>query len=66
MNWSGWYRLLSYVRSSLWVIPFVAIAAELIVSRLTDRLYARLGWELLGLGIEEACRGDVNPEPPRA
>jgi uncharacterized membrane protein len=51
MSWSGWYRLASYVRSSLWVVPIFAIIVELIVVRLTDRLDARLGWTLLGLHV---------------
>jgi uncharacterized membrane protein len=47
MSWNQWYRLRSYLRSSLWVVPFVAIPLELALSRLLHSLDARLGWRLL-------------------
>jgi len=34
MSWNQWYRLRSYVRASLWLIPFVAIPLELAAVRL--------------------------------
>jgi len=51
MRWSSWYRLLSYSRSSLWVVPFFAIVFEQIAVRLTDRLNPLLGWTFYGLGV---------------
>jgi uncharacterized membrane protein len=48
MNWNQAYRLRDYIRSSLWVIPFIAIPFELIVTRLLHGLDAWLGWSLIG------------------
>jgi uncharacterized membrane protein len=52
--WSSLYRLVSYARGSLWIVPFFAIAIELVVSRSIQGLDARLGWTLLGLEIAGA------------
>jgi uncharacterized membrane protein len=54
MSWNGWYRIVSYGRSALWVVPIVAIILQLIITRLTDGLDARLGWTLLGLHVSGA------------
>jgi uncharacterized membrane protein len=54
MNWSRIYRLRSYIRSSLWVVPFIAIPLELVLSRLVHRIDAWLGWQLLGYGLQGA------------
>lgn len=48
MNWNQAYSLRNYVRSSLWVIPFIAIPVELIVTRVLHGLDPWLGWDLLG------------------
>lgn len=48
MNWNQAYSLRSYLRSSLWIIPFVAIPLELIVARYLHQLDAWLGWSLVG------------------
>ena len=48
MNWNRWYRPVRYIRSSLWVAPFVAIVVEQIVIRVLDRIDARRGWEFYG------------------
>jgi len=50
MNWNQLYRLRSYVRSSLWVAPFIAIPFALAASNLLHWLDAWLGWTLLGYG----------------
>src|SRR5438105_2131264 len=34
MNWSQKYGLRSYLKSSLWLVPFIAIPIELVVTRL--------------------------------
>ena len=47
MSWNQIYGLKSYLRSSLWLIPFVSIPLALVVIRLLDRLDAGLGWSLL-------------------
>jgi uncharacterized membrane protein len=54
VTWSHWYRVASYARGSLWIVPFVAIVVEFVLSRLTQGLDARLGWTLLGLGTSGA------------
>ena len=33
MNWNRLYRVRSYLKSSLWVVPFIAIPLELAISR---------------------------------
>jgi len=48
MNWSRLYGLKSYLKSSLWLVPFVAIPLELVTTRFLHRLDAWLGWTLLG------------------
>ena len=48
MRWNRRYGLKSYARSALWIVPFVAIPIELVVSRIAHWLDPRLGWTLLG------------------
>ncbi len=48
MNWNQRYGLRSYLKSSLWVVPLVAIPLELVTARLLRGLDARLGGSLLG------------------
>jgi uncharacterized membrane protein len=48
MSWNQWYRITSYLRSSLWVVPFIAIPLELVLTRVLHRLDDWLGWTLLG------------------
>ena len=48
MSWNHWYRFSSYLRSSLWVVPFIAIPLELALTRVLHRLDGWLGWTLLG------------------
>jgi uncharacterized membrane protein len=54
MNWRIFYGLKSYVRSSLWVVPFIAIPVELIITRLAHGLDAWLGWNFLGFAVPGA------------
>jgi hypothetical protein len=61
MNWSRSYGLRSYRRSSLWVIPFIAIPSELVIARLAHWLDARLGWDLLGFALAEANLFEFDP-----
>ena len=44
MTWNRWYAVRSYVRSSLWVVPFVAILLEQIALRLAIAIDSRLNW----------------------
>jgi len=48
MRWNRRYGLKSYARSALWIVPFVAIPIELVISRIAHWLDPRLGWTLLG------------------
>jgi uncharacterized membrane protein len=54
MNWNRSYSLRSYLKSSLWVVPFVAIPLAVVVSRLLHGLDAWLGWSLLDFGAKGA------------
>jgi len=47
MHWKQSYGLRSYLKSSLWVVPFIAIPLALIAIRLSYRLDTWLGWSLL-------------------
>jgi uncharacterized membrane protein len=44
MRWDRWYRLNSYFRSALWIVPFIALLLENIVIRLVFRLHEQVGW----------------------
>lgn len=54
MNWRQRYYFTSYVRSSLWIVPFVAIPLELAFTRLAHWADASLGWTLLGFATSGA------------
>ena len=54
MRWNFWYRFRSYVRSSLWVVPFIAILLELITIRASLWLDSVLGWKFLDLAVSGA------------
>jgi hypothetical protein len=47
MKWNQLYGLKNYLKSSLWIVPFIAIPLELIITRLL-RLDDWLGWAFLG------------------
>src|SRR5271157_1121475 len=48
MNWNQLYGLRNYLKSSLWVVPFIAIPLALVTTRLLHWLDAWFGWRLLG------------------
>jgi uncharacterized membrane protein len=54
MNWGRWYRVVSYSRSSLWIVPVFAVVIEQIAIRLTDRLDPLLDWGYYGVGVNGA------------
>ena len=54
MNWKTRSRVVSYLRSSLWVVPIAALILEQICARFVDRLDERIQWEGLALGVEGA------------
>ncbi len=51
MNWNRLFSVRSYLKSSLWVVPFIAIPIELIATRLVHGLDARYGWSLLDYSV---------------
>ena len=54
MSWNQLYRLRHYLKSSLWVVPFVAIPLALLAARSLHRLDAWLDWSFLGFGVAGA------------
>ena len=54
MSWNQLYRLRSYLRSSLWIVPFIAIPLEFITARLLRDLDHWLGWSFLGFSAQGA------------
>ncbi|MFP3568216.1 hypothetical protein [Paraburkholderia sp. SIMBA_030] len=36
MDWNRWYSLTSYLRSSLWTVPLIAVAVYAMVKPLTE------------------------------
>ena len=52
--WNLLFRGVSYVRSSLWVIPLLAIVAVLLFGPVLRWLDTWLGWRIAGLGIAGA------------
>ncbi len=54
MNWSRSYGFRSYIRSSLWVVPFVAIPFELVITRPLHWLDGWLDWNFLGFALPGA------------
>src|SRR5262245_42835705 len=54
MRWGLWYRIRSYTRSSLWVVPFIAIPLEMIAIRVIDRVAPMIRWQFLDLGTQAA------------
>jgi uncharacterized membrane protein len=54
MNWKDRYRLASYLRSSLWIVPIGALILERIFAEILYVLEPRLRWNGLGLGLEGA------------
>jgi uncharacterized membrane protein len=54
MTWSHWHSLTRYTKYALWVVPFIAIVLELVLTKLLHGLDAMLGWRLAGLGVPGA------------
>jgi uncharacterized membrane protein len=54
MTWNQRYRLASYIRSSLWVIPIAAVALAQLSGSPIRALDAWLGWSGLGFGLDGA------------
>lgn len=54
MAWNRWYSLLSYIKSSLWIVPVVALLIEIILKRLVERFGGWMvaqGWYDLKTGF---------------
>ena len=54
LTWSRLYRVTSYARSALWIVPFVAILLVLILGPVIRALDDALGWDVTGLGVNGA------------
>jgi uncharacterized membrane protein len=54
LTWNRVYRVTSYVRSALWIVPFLAILLVLIVAPVLRWIDGSLGWRLVGLRIAGA------------
>ena len=52
LTWSRLYRVTSYARSALWIVPFFAILAVLISVPILRVLDGWLEWDLMSLGVE--------------
>ena len=52
LTWSRLYRVTSYARSALWIVPFLSILAVLISVPVLRVLDAWLEWDMLSLGVE--------------
>ncbi len=44
MTWNWWYAFRSYLRSSLWIVPFIALLLEQVTFRVINTLDARIEW----------------------
>jgi uncharacterized membrane protein len=54
LTWSRLYRATSYVRSALWVVPFVAIVLVLVAAPMVAAFDDATRWRLAGLGAKGA------------
>jgi uncharacterized membrane protein len=54
MRWNRFYRFRYSVRSSLWIVPIIAIPFAMIATQLAHRLDSRLHWTFLGFGVKGA------------
>ena len=54
MNWNRSYRLKSYLRSSLWIVPVAAGVVERVFRLIVRALEPHLGWISIDLGIDGA------------
>ena len=44
MNWNTWYRLRSYIKSSYWLVPFLAVVFEQIALRVLLAVEPHVDW----------------------
>ncbi len=54
ITWNRLFRIVSYAKSSLWIVPIIAILLELIAVRVLHALDVWLGWQFRGLGTQGA------------
>jgi len=54
MAWHRRYGIKSYVKSALWIVPFIAIMIDWLLISLTSRIDTWLGWTFLGLNMQGA------------
>jgi uncharacterized membrane protein len=54
MTWNRRYQVKSYLRSALWIIPFVALPFEQVAWLLARTLDTRFAWKGLALGVTGA------------
>ncbi len=54
LTWGWMYRAVSYLRSSLWVTPIVAIVLIYLLAPLLRMLDSYLDWNVTGLGVSGA------------
>jgi uncharacterized membrane protein len=46
MQWNRWYSIRSYLRSSLWIVPFITFLTYLVMIRVIDVFDERVGWSV--------------------
>jgi uncharacterized membrane protein len=54
LTWGRFYRVTSYLKSALWVVPFFAIVLVLVLAPLLRWLDELLDWRMAGLGVSGA------------
>jgi uncharacterized membrane protein len=54
MSWKRLYNFRSYLRSSLWVVPLIAVLLELVATRVLHRVDLWLGWTFLNISVPGA------------
>jgi uncharacterized membrane protein len=52
--WNRLFRIISYAKSSLWIIPIIAVLLEFMAVNVLHALDARIDWPFEGLGLEGA------------
>src|SRR6478609_10623084 len=54
LGWNLAFKLVTYTRSTLWVVPFLSIVLVMIVGPLLKLIDGWLGWRFTGLGLAGA------------
>ena len=54
LGWNMAFKLVTYTRSTLWVVPFLSIVLVMIVGPLLKLIDSWLGWRFTGLGLAGA------------